>query len=637
MVAATQATVDVIVLAGSDAAAARLCVERVLASPNATAFEVTVLIDADADVDIPVSDPRMTLLRERGTDAATRVNRAIARHEDRDVVLLQPYARVSGDWLDRLAAQVIASGAGVVVPFTDAVGSAVYAGASEAPTDDAVDVDTLDAVFARVNRGESASATVLDVPCLYVTRECLAAIGPLRGFEGDDGRAAGIDFAWRARERGFGTRIAGDVFVGSSAAGERATALDRHPAASALMNLYSPEVLRHRNESADFRRLAGRVDLARLAASPRPAILFIAHAWGGGIRRHMDDLTHLLRERADVLYLEPVDAVTVKLRAPLCNPAFAMWFRLPDELGALRDTLRAIGVVRLHFHHVHALPQAILQLPAACGLPYDCTLHDYYAICPQYHLADAGGRYCGEPDEAGCAACVGERPVQWGLDIRAWRAALGDLVRNAARVIAPSRDVASRIARHLPGVSIDVWPHAEPAPTPIGRVVRVVTLGNLSPEKGLRVVEQCARLVQRRGLAMTFRILGSTTEPLTQDETLSVHGSYEERSLPRLLAGERADVLFFPAQVPETYAYTLSVALAAGTPIVASALGAFPERLAGNAAARLVPWDAPAQAWIAALLDAAGAAANEPRDAVRASAALGGPPVTSAVDAVDSA
>ena len=42
-------------------------------------------------------------------------------------------------------------------------------------------------------------------------------------------------------------------------------------------------------------------------------------------------------------------------------------------------------------------------------------------------------------------------------------------------------------------------------------------------------------------------------------------------------------MLFFPAQVPETYAYTLSVALASGLPIVASALGALPERLAGVA------------------------------------------------------
>ena len=64
------------------------------------------------------------------------------------------------------------------------------------------------------------------------------------------------------------------------------------------------------------------------------------------------------------------------------------------------------------------------------------------------------------------------------------------------------------------------------------------------------------------------------------------------------------DVIWFPAQVPETYSYTLSVALATGVPIVAAALGVFPERLASHADAILVPWDAAPGAWNDALLRA---------------------------------
>ena len=637
MVTPARRTVDVVIPAGGDAASVRRCIERVLASRNATAFAVQVMMDADGDAGLTPSDPRIAFERSREGDAATRINRAIAAHADRDIVLLQPSAEVAGDWLDRLAAHAVESGAGVVATFTDAAGSAVYAvaGGSDAP-DDATNVATLDALFARVNRGESAHVPALDGPCLYITRECLAAVGAFRAFGGDEGRAASIDFSLRAHARGFETRVAGDVFVATRDTDGRDRPLARHPAAATLENLHSRDALRDRSDDPELRRLAGRVHLARLAASPRPAIVFIAHPWGGGIRRHMDDLAHLLRDRADVIYLEPADATTVMLHAPLHEPALALWFRLPDELDALAATLRAIGVVRLHFHHVHGLPQAILDLPAACALPYDCTLHDYYAICPQYHLAGADGRYCGEPDETGCAACVAERPVQWGLDVRAWRAALGGLVRNAARVIAPSHDVATRVARHLPGVSIDVWPHPEHAQPPMPRIIRVVTLGTLSREKGLQVVDQCARLVQRRGLPLTFRVLGATSEPLAQHAALSIRGSYDEATLPALLAGEHADVLFFPAQVPETYAYTLSIALATGMPIVAAALGAFPERLAGNTAARLVPWDAPAEAWIAALLDAAGAAANEASAAAQVAGA-GSPHAASAADVVDSA
>ena len=121
------------------------------------------------------------------------------------------------------------------------------------------------------------------------------------------------------------------------------------------------------------------------------------------------------------------------------------------------------------------------------------------------------------------------------------------------------------------------------AGAPAPRIVRVAILGNLSPEKGLHVVAACARDARERGLPLTFRVLGSTTEPIPQapDAPLTIYGQYVDSELPQLIAAEKPDVLLFAAQVPETYAYTLSVALQSGLPIVASALGAFPERLAG--------------------------------------------------------
>jgi len=102
-------TVDVVIPAGGDAASVRRCIERVLASRNATAFAVQVMMDADGDAGLTPSDPRIAFERSREGDAATRINRAIAAHADRDIVLLQPSAEVAGDWLDRLAAHGIDS------------------------------------------------------------------------------------------------------------------------------------------------------------------------------------------------------------------------------------------------------------------------------------------------------------------------------------------------------------------------------------------------------------------------------------------------------------------------------------------------------------------------------------------------
>jgi glycosyltransferase involved in cell wall biosynthesis len=262
---------------------------------------------------------------------------------------------------------------------------------------------------------------------------------------------------------------------------------------------------------------------------------------------------------------------------------------------------------------VHLLPRGILELPSAVGVPYDCTLHDYFPICPQYHLVTEDGKYCGEPDATGCAACLTRRPGQWGLDITAWRGTFGQLLRGADRVIAPSHDVETRIRQYFHDLSIQVWPHPEVAPDPPPRITRVAVLGNLSPEKGLNVLEACARDARVSGLPLVFRLLGSTTEPIPQSPELplTIHGQYFDADLPVLIGAEKPDVILFPAQVPETFAYTLSVALASGLPIVASALGAFPERLAGNPGSVTVPWNAPAAVWNEALLAAAGLPARQ--------------------------
>ncbi len=453
----------------------------------------------------------------------------------------------------------------------------------------------------------------LDGPCLYFRRECLDVVGAFDAAPLGSDYGVEVDFCLRAGSAGFRNIVAGDVFVGHeghATFGVREADEMAGRTELALAKLYPT----YANQKADAltrdpgRPFARRVDLLRLAEAPGRPLLFISHPWGGGIRRHMNDLAALVCDRCEVLYLEPATGGTVKLYWPREGESFAVYFTLPGELQELAALLRTIGVERLHFHHVHLLPRAILELPSAVGVPYDCTLHDYYAICPQYHLVTEDGHYCGEPDATGCAACLTRRPGQWGLDITAWRGAFGQLLRGADRVIAPSHDVEVRVRRYFHDLAIQVWPHPEVAPDAPPRVVRVAVLGNLSPEKGLHVVAACAREAKAQGLPLVFRLLGSTTEPIPQspDLPLTIHGQYVDADLPRLIGAEKPDVLLFAAQVPETYAYTLSVALASGLPIVASALGAFPERLAGHPRSATVPWNAPPSAWNDAMLAAAG-------------------------------
>jgi hypothetical protein len=117
----------------------------------------------------------------------------------------------------------------------------------------------------------------------------------------------------------------------------------------------------------------------------------------------------------------------------------------------------------------------------------------------------------------------------------------------------------------------------------------------------------CARDARSRGLPLRFRVVGHLAWPVDGEALpLSFTGEYAEGMLPALIEQERADAVFFPAQWPETWSYTLTTAIASGLPIVATSLGAFPERLQGVARARVLAWDSPAAAFNDALLAMAG-------------------------------
>lgn len=608
--------IDVIVPVCAGGAAVVQCIEQLLATPHGVDADIVVVNDAVADAELVTrlraraAANELTLLENASPHGfAAAVNHALALHPERDFVVVHADVEVSSGWLARLAMHAAsAPHIGAVAAFADH-GAIVNYPRSDAPNalPAGCTVEGLDALFQTANPGRHVALPAVGGPCVYFRRECVTAAGV---FDGDAFVSPGAveeDLCLRAAAVGFIHLVAGDVFVGHPAVAEATGANDEQ----ALAQLYPEYPAQARVARRDVQPLARRVDLLRLAASPRTLLVFVAHAWGGGIRRHMTDLAGLVAAECEVLHLEPAGGTRVRLYWPKKGEEFSAWFELPAELPELARTLNALGVARLHFHHVHQHPPAILELPAAAGLPYDCTLHDYYAVCPQYHLVDAEGRYCGEPDAAGCAACLARRPGLWGLDIAEWRQRFGALLAGAERIIAPSTDVAERMRRYQPQLAVEVWSHPEAEITLPVLSTRVVVLGTLSPEKGLRIVAACAADAHARSLPLTFRIIGSTTAPIAQAPAvpLSIHGQYEEADLARLLVDERPDVIWFPAQVPETYSYTLSIALASGLPIVASALGAFPERLAGQPAAVTVSWGATPAEWNAALL-AAGAKAK---------------------------
>lgn len=119
--------IDVIIPVYKGLAQTRRCIESVLANARVSAFEIVAVDDASPDPDIAryldelSAARRITLARnEQNLGFVQSVNRGMALHPDRDVVLLNSDTEVANDWLDRLQRAVYAyPDVGTVTPFSN--------------------------------------------------------------------------------------------------------------------------------------------------------------------------------------------------------------------------------------------------------------------------------------------------------------------------------------------------------------------------------------------------------------------------------------------------------------------------------------------------------------------------------------
>lgn len=616
--------VDVIIPVYRGLEETRRCIESVLAQPLATQVEVIVIEDASPEPELvawldTIAD-RVTLLRnDRNLGFVGTVNRGMALHPERDVLLLNSDTEVAGDWLDRIQRAAyeharIAS----VTPFSNSAticSYPVFCQDNDLP--EGMDTAAMDALCQRANAGQRVDIPTAVGFCMYIRRDCLDDCGLFNEELFGKGYGEENEFCMRSAGRGWRHVLCGDVFVyheGGVSFAETQSENQRigHRALTRLYPGYDLLIREHiAADPAAHMRFA--IDMLRARESGRPVVLMINHGRGGGTEKHLLDMADEVGDHAEIYLLQPQEEGGRVSLGPLNGGKRSrLLFEPGRDFQLLLDTLRDLGVSRIHFHHTIGVHLQFLLLPEQLGVPYDVTVHDYYLACPQVTLADEKGRYCGAPDEAGCNACLETRPAPGGVEISEWRVFGTRLLNGAERVFVPSADSLGRMKRYFPDAHFIHVPHEHDLPQLVrirplqdDRPLKVLVLGALSVFKGADLLEACALEARRQRAPVEFHLLGFAYRHLSSFpvSNLHVHGAYEDERVDEWLDELRPDVVWFPGSCPETYSYTLSICMRAGLPVVASAIGAFPERLAGRPWSWLVEPDQGAGTMMSLLLD----------------------------------
>lgn len=597
----------------------RRCLETVLADRDRVPGRVVVIDDCSPEPDLSAwldevaATGAIELLRnERNLGFVATVNRGMDVAGRRDVVLLNSDTEVPAGWLARMAGHAYSDPEiGTVTPFSNNATICSYPLIEGGPLPFGRSLAEIDTACRAAGAGR-----LVDIPtavgfAMYIRRDCLDAVGLFDVETFGTGYGEENDFCLRATARGWRHVLACDTFVyhaGEVSFGKnspkRARAWDllcaRYPD-------YPATIERHiRQDDAGPYRFATTGALFRMA--DEPVILFVTHRLGGGTERQVQEVIRSVQGKANALLLRPGSGgVTLSVPAIPNHPELRLSNDRVDDLAVI---LRSFGLSRVHIHHWYGLELDLRQLVRHLGVPFDLTAHDYFGICPQITmLPQPDGEFCGEPGPATCNACIAARPSYGARDIQSWRQSHEWLFSESDRVICPSNDVKSRLTRYGFGARCIVashepagvgdWPLAVPSLKPRERL-RIALLGGIAGHKGGTALNAC--LAGADPDAYEFIVIGwreaATSSP--GGVKITETGAYREQDLPGLIEKLQPHLLWFPSPCPETYSYILSTGIDSGLPIVASDIGAFPERLDGRPWTWLVPPKVEAEVWLGA-------------------------------------
>lgn len=617
--------VDIIVPVYRGLADTRQCIDSVLGAPVNASWRLIVINDCSPEPEVTewlrqraAQDHRIVLLENpENLGFVGTVNRGMSLSETNDVLLLNSDTEVANNWLDRIRAAAYGDVhiASVTPLSTNATICSYPRFCEDNPLPTGHSTASLDALCAHTNPG-----VIVDVPtgvgfCMYIRRACLQDVGLFDTENFGKGYGEENDFCQRAAGKNWRNVHLLDTFVlhtGGVSFGDSKSARER--AAMTTLERLHPRYAREvqafvQADPARPYRLA--LDVARIKAAGTPVVLAVLHDRGGGTLRHVRELTTHLYSQAQFLTLTPGAGGTVLLRLASEQEAFELCFRLRDQFEDLLQVLRGLGVCHVHFHHLLGHNPQVRELPALLGVKYDFTSHDFYSYCTHITLTGESDRFEGEIAPGQCRCCAPAMPAPFEGTVAQWRGANARLLTGARHVFAPSHDTARRIAAFAPAASVLVVPHTdlaldtplpEPAPVPLlqNQPLKIAVLGALSSIKGADVLEAAALDAAQCSAPLEFHLIGYgyrhlTTQPRAH---LTVHGAYAEEDLPGLLAWLKPDIVWFPAQWPETYSYTLSAALLAGLPVAVPDIGAFAERIAGRPWSWVCPWNQDSKQWV---------------------------------------
>ena len=341
----------------------------------------------------------------------------------------------------------------------------------------------------------------------------------------------------------------------------------------------------------------------------KPVVLHVLHGWGGGAERFVRDLAGADEERHHLVFVargnferrrygETLELLDATLSAPPLRQ-----LRMSDPIASTRFGDRTYRMFLDAIMRDYAVDAVVVSSLIGhsldvlrTGLPTTYFVHDFYPLWPLLHrnLDDASLSFdahllAADLAKADAGFEFAERDPEYWV---ALREAFADATLQAqTRLIAPSRaalEIFIKLQPRLSTLPQSVIPHgiapwrtrvALPLPAPPARArLRLLVLGRVRRGKAAHLLRELLPLI---GEYAELFLLGAGPESSEFFGQPGVHIvlNYRGADLPELLERVAADAALILPNFAETFSYTLSELRSFGIPVIATRLGALPERI----------------------------------------------------------
>ncbi|KQW72498.1 glycosyltransferase [Ensifer sp. Root127] len=524
---------------------------------------------------------------------------------DLDVVLLNSDAYVFTGWFDRLIKHAdLDARIATITPLSNNATICSYPRINH-DNYHALEIapQLLDQLAAQSNSGLSVEAPTGVGFCFYVRRSVIDTIGMLDDSTFKVGYGEENDFCMRALNAGYRNIIAGDVFVYHTGSVSFSSTKDENLArGQAALEYKHPNYTRLiRNHIAADPELHMRrnLDATRLALSSAGCTLFITHKWSGGIDTYLEHTQKILRSRGKkcvVLRVHDVNFATVEV--PGDGELFVPNLTDIDLRTEWKFLLRLIRDLSPEVFHVNSFAglswewhKQFLEAIVFAKCPITFIGHDYSPISHHYQLIRPDNVFAGLPDLTALrqwslmtdhSGSVDACDPKERLDVYA---RFFQSVRNVEVPSAAAREVYQQA---FPFLKINVVPHDDHLPDTtiavrrqVDGITRIAVVGAIGPHKGSDVLAGLVADAKNKELPIEYHLIGySNIDDYLVSQGMIVWGRYAaETDAMDLLDRIKPDLLLIPSIWPETFCYTLSMALKKRIPPVVFSIGAQEERV----------------------------------------------------------